>query len=72
MAAREAIAVATNITKDQLSPEQRELQAKYKKLVEDIGLRGLTSKEAAQYQALKAKIAAAEEEHWRRQRASTR
>jgi hypothetical protein len=62
MAAREAIAVATNITKDQLSPEQRELQRKHQQLLEDISVRGLTTAEAAEYRRLKAKIDAAK---WR-------
>jgi hypothetical protein len=59
MAAREAIAMATNITKDQLSPEQRELQRKHQQLLEDISVRGLTTAEAAEYRRLKAKIDAA-------------
>jgi hypothetical protein len=62
MAAREAIAVATNITKDQLSPEQRELQRTHQQLLEDISVRGLTTAEAAEYRRLKAKIDAAK---WR-------
>jgi hypothetical protein len=51
--------MATNITKDQLSPEQRELQRTHQQLLEDISVRGLTTAEAAEYRRLKAKIDAA-------------
>jgi hypothetical protein len=64
IAAREEIAVATNMMKDQLTAEQqRKLQRTHQQLLEDISVRGLTTAEAAEYRRLKAKIDAAK---WRR------